>query len=73
MEIEEDPSPLMASINTDSFDLRAFIKSKKTGKLSPRKVCVPKYCLVYVDKLKNEWAIVCIDPTSRRNSVKGIQ
>ena len=63
----------MASINTASFDLRALIESKKAGKLSPRKVWVPKYCLVRVDRLKTEWATVCIDPMSRRNPVKGIQ
>ena len=51
MAIDEDPFP-MTSINAASFDLRALIESKKAGKLSPRKVWVPKYCLVRVDKLK---------------------
>ena len=73
MAIDENPFPPVASVNTTSFDLRASIKSKKSGKLSPRKVWVPKYCLVRVDRLKNEWAAVCIDPPSGRNSVKGIQ
>ena len=72
MEIDEDSFPPMALINTSSFDLRALIESKKAGKLSPRKVWVPKYFLVRVDRLKTEWAAVCIDPISRRNSVKGI-
>ena len=63
----------MASINTTCFNLRALIESKKAGKLSPRKVCVPKYCMVLVNRLKNEWAVICIDPQSIRNSVKGIQ
>ena len=72
MAIDEDPFPPVASINTASFDLRALIESKKVGKLSPRKVWVPKYCLVHVDKLKNEWSSLCIDPPSRRNAVKGI-
>ena len=53
MTIYEDPFPLVASVNTTSFDLRALIVSKKAGKLSPRKEWVPKYCLVYVDRLKN--------------------
>ena len=51
MAIEEDPFPPVASINITSFDLKALIESKKAGKLSPRKVWVPK-CLVRVDKLK---------------------
>ena len=38
MAINEDPFPLVASINTVNFDPRALIKSKKAGKLSPRKV-----------------------------------
>ena len=71
-EIDEDPFLPIASVNTTSFDLRALIESKKVGKLSPRKVWVPKYCMVYVDRLKNEWAIVCTDPPSGRNSMKGI-
>ena len=73
MAINEDPFPPVASINTTSFDLRALIKSKKVGKLSLGKVWVPKYCLVHVDRLKNEWAAVCIDPPSRRDLVKGIE
>ena len=73
MEIDEDLFLLVASINTASFNLRALIESKKAGKLSPRKVWVPKYCLVLVDRLKNEWVVVCIDLLSRRNSLKGIQ
>ena len=72
MEIDEDQFPLVASINTASFDLRALIESKKVGKLSPREVWVPKYYLVHVDKLKKEWSIFCTDPSSERNSVKGI-
>ena len=71
MPIDEDPFPPVASVNTTSFDLRALIESKKAGKLFPRKVWVPKYCLVDVDKLKWKWAAVCTDPPSRRNSVKG--
>ena len=73
MAIDEDPFPLVASINTSNFDLRALIESKKEEKLSPMKVWVPKYCLIHVDRLKNEWATVCTVPPSRRNSVKGIQ
>ena len=73
MAIDEDHFPLVASVNTTSLDLRAFIESKKTGKLSPRKLWVPKYCPVHVDRLKKDWATVCTDPLSRRNSVKGIQ
>ena len=73
MVIDEDLFPLVASVNTTSFDLKALIESKKAGKLSPRKVCVPKYCLVRVDRLKKEWAVVCTDPPSGRNSVKGIR
>ena len=73
MAIDEDPFPLMTSINTTSFDLRVLIESKKAGKPSPRKVWVPKYCLVHVDRLKKEWATFGTNPPSRRNSVKGIQ
>ena len=51
MAIDEDPFPPMASINTASFDLRALIESNK----------FPNYCLLCVDKLKNEWSIVCTD------------
>ena len=72
MAIDKDSFPLVASINIVSFDLRALIESKKVGKLSPRKVWVPKYCLVRVDKLKNEWSVVCTNPSLRRNLVKGI-
>ena len=73
MAINEDPFPPVALINTVSFNLRALIESKKAGKLSPRKVWILKYCLVHVDKLKNEWSAVCTNPSLRRNSVKGIQ
>ena len=72
MAIDEDPFQLVASINFVSFDLRALIESKKAGKFSPRKVWVPKYCLVHVDELKNEWSIVCTYPPTGRNSMKGI-
>ena len=71
--IDEDPFPLVASINTASFDLRALMESNKAKKLSPGKVWVPKYCLVRVTKLKKEWAAICIDPPSRRNSMNGIE
>ena len=47
----------MALVNTTNFDLRALIESKKGEKLSPRKVWVPKYCLVRVDRLKKEWVV----------------
>ena len=73
MTIDEDPFPPVASINTASFNLRALIKSKKAGKLSLRKVWVPEYCLVCVDKLKKEWSAVYTYPPSVRNLVKGIQ
>ena len=73
MAIDEDHFRLVASINIASFDLRALMESKKAGKLSPRKVWVPKYCLIRIDRLKKEWAAVCTDPPSRRNSVKGIE
>ena len=63
----------MASIDIVGVNLRALIESKKEGKLSPRKVWVPKYCLVHDDKLKNEWSIVCINPQTGKNLVKGIQ
>ena len=72
MEIDEDPFPPVASINITSFNIRALIESKKAGKLSPRKVWVPKYCLVRVDRLKKEWAVVCTYPPLGRNSMKGI-
>ena len=52
--IDEDPFPLLALVNTTSFNLKALIESKKAGKLSQRKVWVPKYCLVRVDRLKKE-------------------
>ena len=71
MTIDDDTFSLVASINTTSFDLRALIEFKKVGKLSPRKVWVPKYCLVCVDRLKKEWAAVCTYPLLGRNSVKG--
>ena len=73
MAIDEDPFPPVASVNTANFDLRALIESKKMGKLSLGKVWVPKYCLVHVDRLKKEWAVVRTYPQSGRNSVKGIQ
>ena len=73
MVIDEDPFLLVASVNTTGFDLRALIESKKMGKFSPRKVWGPKYCLVHVDRLKNEWAAICTDPPLGRNSAKGIQ
>ena len=68
MAIDEDPFPLMASINTASSNLRVLIESKKEGELSPINVWVLKYlwvlkyCMIHVDKLKNEWSIVCPDP-----------
>ena len=73
MAIDEDLFPPVALINIASVDLRALVESKKAGKLSPRKVWVPKYCLVRVDMLKNEWSAVYTNPLIRRNSVKGIQ
>ena len=69
MEIDEDPFPLVALINTASFNLRALIESKKEGKLSPRKVWVLKYCLIRVDRLKKEWVTVCMALSLRRNSM----
>ena len=62
MAINEDPFSLVASINTSNFDLRALIESKNVGKLSPRNVWIPKYCLVRVDRWKNESAAFCTDP-----------
>ena len=62
MVIDEDPFPLVALVNTTSFNLRALIESKKAKNLSPRKVWVPKYYLVCVDRLKMEWVVVCINP-----------
>ena len=73
MAIDEDPFPLVAFVKTTSFNLGASIESKKAGKLSLRKVWVPKYCMVHLDRLKKEWVAVCIDPPLGRNSVKGIQ
>ena len=73
MAIDEDPFPPVASVNTTRFDLRALIEFKKAGKFSPRKVWVPKYCLVCVDKLKKKWAAISTNPPSGRNSVKGIK
>ena len=67
MAIDEYPFPPVALINTASFDLRALIESKKAGKLSPGNIWVPKYCLVRVDRLKKECAIVCIDLPLRSN------
>ena len=72
MAIDEDPFPPVALVNTANFNLRALIESKKAGKLSPGKVWVPKYCVVCVDRLKNEWATICTDLSLKRNSV-GIQ
>ena len=69
MTIDEDPFPPVTSFNIVNFNLRALIESKKAGKLSPRKVWVPKYCLVHVDKLKKEWAAICTDLPLRRNPV----
>ena len=71
--MDEDPFPPVASINSAIFNLRALIESKKAGKFSLGKVWVPKYCPVRVDRLKKEWVVVCIDPPSRRNSMKGIR
>ena len=74
MAINEDPFPLVASVNTTSFDLRALIESKKGGgELSLRKVWILQYYLVHVDRFKKEWVVVCTDPPSGRNSVNGIQ
>ena len=69
MAIDDDPFPPVALVNTASFDLRELIESKKAGKLTPEKVWVSKYCLVHIDRLKNEWAAVCTDLPLRRNSV----
>ena len=69
MEIDGDLFPPVALVNTDSFDLRALIESKKAGKLSLGKVWVPKYCLVCVDRLKKEWVAVCTNIPLRRNSM----
>ena len=55
MAIDEDPFPLVASINTVSFDLRALIESKKAGRFLPsvrvRKVWIPKQYLTYKNDL----------------------
>ena len=67
------PFSPVALINIASFNLRALMGSKKAGKISPRKVWIPKYCQECVDMLNKEWSTVCTDPTSRSNSVKGIQ
>ena len=73
MAIDEDPFPPVASINTVRINLKVLIESKKVGKPSPRNVWVPKYCMVYVDELKNELSAVCTNPPIVRNSMKGIQ
>ena len=62
MEIHEDLFTLVALVNTTSFDLRVLIEIKNERKPSPRKVWVPKYCLVHVNSLKKEWTKVCTDP-----------
>ena len=73
MAIDKVHFPLVALVNTTSFNLRALIESKKERKLSPRKVRVPKFYPVRVDKLKKEWDAVGIDPPSGRNLVKRTQ
>ena len=71
MAIDEDHFPIVASINTASFDLRALINLRRKEN-SSGKVWIPKYCLVRVDRLKKEWAAVCTNLPLRRNSL-GIQ
>ena len=53
--IDEDPFPLVASINIATTDLRAVLNAKKNGRFSPnariRKVWNPKQYLVHKDEL----------------------
>ena len=55
MMVDEDPFPLVASINIVALDLRAFLNENDDEKFSPnvkiRKIWVPKQYLVYKDKL----------------------
>ena len=55
MVINEDPFPLVASINIDTIDLRVMLNAKKARRFSPsvktRKIWIPKQYLVYMDDL----------------------
>ena len=55
MMIDEDPFPLVASINIVANDLRALLNAKKARRFSPstkiRKVWIPKQYLAYMDDL----------------------
>ena len=53
--IDEDPFPLVASINIAATDLRAMLNVKNDRRFSPnvriRKVWIPKQYVVHKDKL----------------------
>ena len=53
--IDEDPFPLVASVNIVATDLRAVLNVKKDERFSPnariRKVWIPKQYLVHKDDL----------------------
>ena len=53
--IDEDPFPLVASVNITITDLRVVLNEKKDERFSPntkiRKVWIPKQYLVHKDEL----------------------
>ena len=53
--IDENPFPLVASVNIDATNLRAVLNAKKVGRFSPnakiRKACILKQYLVHMDNL----------------------
>ena len=55
MVVDEDPFPLVASVNIVATDLRVVLNEKEDEKFSPnvniRKVWIPKQYLVYKDEL----------------------
>ena len=55
MVVDEDPFPLVASVNIVAIDLRAILNEKEDEKFSCnvkiRKVWIPKQYLVYKDEL----------------------
>ena len=53
--IDEDPFPLVVSVNIATIDLRAVLNENKDEKFIPngmiRKVWIPKQYMVYKDEL----------------------
>ena len=70
--IDEDPFPLVASINIAATDLRAVLNAKKDGRFSPnstiRKLWIPNQYLVHRDELEAKRRVSIVKKKKKENN-----